>query len=197
MLNTPVDVAFYKPRGVTPPAGQPDHIVSVGLTYRDYPTLLSALHSLPHIRCHLYIGSAWVESEAGFRRESVPENVRIMPYVHPRVLREQCLDSRFMAIPIRQTTELTAGCTSAQIAQAVGRAVIATDIPGLRDYIEDRKTGLLVERANPAAMAAAISYLWDHPEEAEAMGSCGREAMETKFSLDAWAEGISRILYTA
>ncbi len=44
-------------------------------------------------------------------------------------------------------------------AAACGRALIATDVPGCRDVVLDRRTGLLVPPRNPVALAGAIETL--------------------------------------
>lgn len=49
-------------------------------------------------------------------------------------------------------------------AMAAGVPVIASDIPGYRDVIENRKTGLLVPPGNPHALAKAIVELLEAPK---------------------------------
>jgi glycosyltransferase involved in cell wall biosynthesis len=44
-------------------------------------------------------------------------------------------------------------------AMAAGVAVVATDVPGIRDVVKHDQTGLLVEVANPKALAMAITQL--------------------------------------
>lgn len=194
VLNTPVDTDFFRPRGSALPAAEPDHIESLGLSYRDYPTLIEAMRQLPHIPCHLRAGSAWVSGSAGYRRSAIPPNVSIKPYVHPRVLRDCYLQSRFIVVPLRSTTQWSAGCTSVQQAQAMGRAVIATALPGLSDYVRDRETGLLVEGGAPAALAAAIDELWRDPARAMAMGRRAQAWVQATFSLDKWLDDMTNLV---
>ena len=49
-------------------------------------------------------------------------------------------------------------------AMLVGRAVVASDVGGLRDLIEHRATGLMVPPGDPASLAAALDSLLDDPE---------------------------------
>ncbi|MGQ9889053.1 MAG: glycosyltransferase family 4 protein, partial [Aggregatilineales bacterium] len=133
-LRTPVDVDFYRPIDNVPLAAQ-DHIQSLGLSHRDYPTLLRAMRRLPDITCHLRVGSAWVSGRAGHENEALPPNVVLQPFVQPRELRACYARSRFIVVPIRNSTQWSAGCTSVQAAQAMGRAVIATAMPGLSEYL--------------------------------------------------------------
>ncbi len=65
-------------------------------------------------------------------------------------------------------------------AMAVGRAVIATDVPGCREAVRDGDNGLLVPARDPKALADAMIRLLDDPALAERMARRGREmAMET------------------
>src|SRR4029453_1034891 len=58
-------------------------------------------------------------------------------------------------------------------AMASWRAVIATKVPGHQDVVDDGKTGLLVPRDDPEAMAAAIGSLLDDRSRSERMGQAG------------------------
>jgi glycosyltransferase involved in cell wall biosynthesis len=57
---------------------------------------------------------------------------------------------------------------------AAGLPVIASDFPGFRAIIEENGCGLCVGSHDPSAIAEAIAWLLDHPEEAEAMGRRGQ-----------------------
>ncbi|MBI3313088.1 MAG: glycosyltransferase family 4 protein [Candidatus Omnitrophica bacterium] len=48
---------------------------------------------------------------------------------------------------------------------AAGKTVIATDIPGTREVVENGRNGLLVPLKNPARLAEALEHWLDHPEE--------------------------------
>lgn len=55
--------------------------------------------------------------------------------------------------------------------------VVASDLPPIRQYVEEIECGLLVPPENPQAFAEAIEYLLSHPEEAGRMGQNGRRAV--------------------
>lgn len=60
-------------------------------------------------------------------------------------------------------------------AMASGRAVIASDVGGLRDIVVPGRTGLLVPPNDVPALVSAMQTLVDDPELAMSMGRAGRE----------------------
>ncbi|MDR0673709.1 MAG: glycosyltransferase family 4 protein [Zoogloeaceae bacterium] len=68
-------------------------------------------------------------------------------------------------------------------AQACGRAVVTTDVPGCRDAITPNVTGLLVPPRDAAALAEAIGALLDDRERLQAMGKAGRALAEEAFDV--------------
>lgn len=69
-------------------------------------------------------------------------------------------------------------------AAACGRAVITTDHPGCRDAIEPNQTGILVPIKNAEALADAIQYLIENPENRAKMGKAGRKLAENVFDVN-------------
>lgn len=65
-----------------------------------------------------------------------------------------------------------------------GLPVIASDFPLWREIIDSNRCGLLVDPRDPRSIADAMQYLTSNPEEAEAMGRRGREAVARTYN---WA----------
>ncbi len=59
-------------------------------------------------------------------------------------------------------------------AMLVGRAVVASDVGGLRDVVQHGVTGLVVPPGDPGALAAALDNLLDDPRTRQRMGEAGR-----------------------
>lgn len=70
-------------------------------------------------------------------------------------------------------------------AGAAGKAVLASDVGGLRDIVLDGETGLLVGPGDDAALRAGLERLIGDPAERERMGAAARERVRTVFSPDA------------
>ena len=64
---------------------------------------------------------------------------------------------------------------------ALGKPVIASDIGGLPELVQEGRTGLLVEPGSAGALAEAINRLAAHPEEAAEMGRKARMRVEKEF----------------
>jgi len=64
---------------------------------------------------------------------------------------------------------------------AMGRALIATDVPGCRDVVEHNKNGLLVARADAASLADAMLRLTKEPQLIATFGAAARKLVEDRF----------------
>lgn len=66
-------------------------------------------------------------------------------------------------------------------AAAMGLPVVATDVRGCREVVDDGVTGLLVPVRSPEAIAAAVRSLARDPERRRAMGDAGRAKAASEF----------------
>jgi len=66
----------------------------------------------------------------------------------------------------------------------LGKPVVGSDAPGIREALVNNRTGLLVPPGQPAALAEAIGEVLSNPEMAVEMGQEGRKRAQRMFSLD-------------
>jgi len=78
-------------------------------------------------------------------------------------------------------------------ALSFARAVVATDVGGVREIIEDRKTGLLVEAGNAQKLARRVSELLMKPELMRQLGEAGREFVARQHSFTAQAQRLKEL----
>lgn len=69
--------------------------------------------------------------------------------------------------------------------------VIASDFPLWRSVVDSAGCGLLVDPQDPRAIASAIIWLLEHPDEAQAMGERGRAAVVMRYN---WEEESQKLL---
>lgn len=62
-------------------------------------------------------------------------------------------------------------------ARAAGCAIVATDVDGVRESLDDGRAGVLVPARDPAALAAAIDALLADPAKRAAQAAAGREGL--------------------
>lgn len=73
---------------------------------------------------------------------------------------------------------------------AAGLPVIASDFPLWREIVDGAGCGLLVDPQDPQAIAGAMQWILDNPEESEAMGQRGRAAVEERYNWEAESEKL-------
>jgi Glycosyl transferases group 1 len=145
-----------------------------GDSMRDYRPLLDAAGAIP-----APITIAASRSLAG-RLPDLPPNLAVGPVEHPEFVRRTASAS-VIVVPLRAEGTRSAGQQTYLNAMAMGKPVIATDAPGVRDYITHGVTGLIVPPSDPRALREAVCWVLD-PANAAGVRELGARARETVLS---------------
>lgn len=172
-----VDLARFRPRVST--AGGP--ILSLGVAKRDYPTLVGALRTLPGYQTDILVSSRYGDKYMGEVGQSLPPRVRLLDRVPNADLPNRYQQSRFVVIPLEQSTQSAAGASVALEAAASGKAVVATRTAGMPSFVIHDETGILVSPGDVTALGSAIQRLHEDPALAARMGAAGRKYVEMAF----------------
>jgi len=78
-------------------------------------------------------------------------------------------------------------------AMALGKPIVATNVGGIPEVIEDKETGILVSPNDPNILAEAIIYLLNNDSLAARMGERGKLTIRERFSLTRMVENIELI----
>ena len=78
-------------------------------------------------------------------------------------------------------------------AMALSRPVVASDVGGIPEMIENGVTGLLVEHDNPAALAAAIVRLLKDHAFADTIARAGHDLVHDRFCIELMVKAIEEI----
>jgi glycosyltransferase involved in cell wall biosynthesis len=180
--------------------------VSAGNESRDYDIIVQAFSELD---CTLKV---YCSSKSAPVMTSLPSNVKIQ-YNHKnplsldwkalswKELLSEYAKAFAIAIPLyipaaRIDTTPLYGLTSLLDAMAMGKPVIMTKHRQANIDIEKEKIGLWVELGDIQGWQQAVSYLVEHPEEAQEMGQRGRLLAEQKYNLENFSSQLAIALKT-
>ncbi|MGI4788616.1 MAG: glycosyltransferase family 4 protein [Janthinobacterium lividum] len=181
------DARFYRP--MSDVAVNANQICSAGLEWRDYPTLIEAVRSMPDLSVKLAAASPWSKHEDQTSGRELPPNVEARRYSYAE-LRDLYAASSFVVVPIRET-DFQAGVTTILEAMAMGKAVIATRTTGQTDVIVDGENGLCVAPGDVAGWQEAIRRLRGDPVLRAKLGMNARRWIEENATLELWAHRIA------
>jgi len=74
-----------------------------------------------------------------------------------------------------------------------GLPVVATEVGGVPELVENGVTGFLVPPRDPDALAEALQKLLNDPELRQRMGEAGREKALREFTLDRMLAGTQKV----
>ncbi|NJN43455.1 MAG: glycosyltransferase family 4 protein [Anaerolineae bacterium] len=180
-----VDHQFFRPMDEEPE----DYILAVGQEQRDYKTLQKALAGT-RIKLIIVASSHWSTYRLPIIGEKNTKIVKNIPY---HELRSLYAKARLVVIPLNNVY-YAAGANSILEAMAMGKLVIVTKTPGIKEYVVDGETGLFVNSLDPESLRGKILEVWDDKDTLTRIGSNARQAVEKQMNLPNYVEKISRIV---
>ncbi|MDQ2982467.1 MAG: glycosyltransferase family 4 protein [Actinomycetota bacterium] len=162
-------------------ARTPPELLSVGrFDYpKDFQTLLEALAGVEHPYRARIVGDGPERDalEATIARLGLEDRVELIG--ERRDVAELLAESDLFVLSSRSE-----GLPMSILeAMATGLPVIASDVGGVSEAVEDGVTGLLVPPSDPAALAAGLGALLADPAERRRLGEAGRARAEERFGL--------------
>ena len=161
--------------------------------HKGVDVILQALRLLPRDVCLVVIGRGprLLDLEGLARRLGVADRVRFCPTVADDELPTYLALADVFAFPSQNRLE-GFGLAVAE-AMASGVPVVISDVPGVREVIDDGQEGLLVEPLLAEDLARQIATLLDDPARARRMGLAGRRRAEDRYDLGKVAASLIRL----
>lgn len=180
-----------------PYAERPLRITYVGgiTRKRGVEEMLAAIDRLPAtLRAELVLGGlfhpAALEDEV--RQMPGSERTDIRGWLQREQVVEVLAETRVGIVTLHPTPKyLDSYPTKLFEYVSAGLPVIASDFPQWRRLVEEAQCGVLVDPLDPEAIAEAMQWMLEHPDEAAAMGARGREAVRDRYS---WEQEAPKLL---
>lgn len=172
-------VPFPASEEVEEAAHSEDYIYSAGDAHRDWPTLAEALISLPH---PVRIATRFDLSGLSGLGTHAP-HIALLGAQSPEAGRALASRAALVVLPMEDTL-LPSGPLVLLDAMAMGKAVVATDVNGTRDYVLDGLTAVLVPPRDARALALAIDGLMRDEGRRRQMGAHARADVRQRFTTD-------------
>lgn len=153
------------------------YILALGHSGRDYPTLLEAVQEtdLPMIMA--------IKERSDLGGVAVPPNVRVRYQTDQKETDALVTGASLVVVPLFERAH-SAGQSVLLRSMAQGKAIIVTDTEGIRDYVQDGETALLVPPGDSTVLRAAIVRLWADAAERKRMGENAARIQRQDFSFE-------------
>jgi glycosyltransferase involved in cell wall biosynthesis len=186
-LLVPIDATFFQP-SAQPGAG----ILAVGKDLaRDYATFADAIRDID-------APSTVVAHPRNLERVSLPPATTVSGWMPSTTLRSTYAGARCVVVPQHAPDyhygSEAGGLTALLEAMAMGKPVVATDRPVLRDYVDDEVEALLVPPSDPTAMREAIERVLSDDDLAAKLGRAARARVEREHTSDIFAARLAPVL---
>jgi Glycosyl transferases group 1 len=169
------------------PARADGSVFAGGNSLRDYGPLVEAA---PHVDAPVTLATTQVDGP-------LSPNVTAGPVSHERYM-QLFREASVIVVPLESRDDRTSGQQTYINAMALGKPVVVTDSPGVRDYVDDGRTGLVVPPGDAGALARAISWALDpaNASEVAELGARARTTARERFSGERYAARLLEVADT-
>jgi glycosyltransferase involved in cell wall biosynthesis len=179
LLPNGVDLELFSKRAHSQPSSGPRRILSVGRlsSEKNYDRLIVAARALGNVEIHL-VGS-------GREREALERQARRagVPLILYGTVPQNELPALHASADVFVLASRSEGHPKALLeAMASGIPCVGTNVPGIRDVLENERTGLLVEESADS-LARGIARVLETRELSESLSRAAREEVERAYDL--------------
>lgn len=166
---------------------KPDsYLYSVGLSYRDFPTLMAAARKCPN-------QFVLATTDAFLKGLTIPDNVTVYRNTFGNAAEELMKQSAAVIFPLERISS-PAGETTLVNAMFYGKPVITTKTIITQEYIQDGQNGFLVPYQNADAIVDAIHALFSDPDKADQIGRRARQSALENHTMEIYTKKIFDII---
>jgi glycosyltransferase involved in cell wall biosynthesis len=158
-----------------------------GNSLRDYPTLIESVRELDvPVRI---LTTVLGETE-------LPAHVRVEPIRSHDDFVDGLRSAAVVVTPLQPGLQRAAGLDTYLSAMALGKLVIVSESPGVRDYVEHGRTGVVVPAGDPAPLRDALAWALDETNAAEVAAIADRaaETARTRFTYETYVATLLRVV---
>ncbi|NND34450.1 MAG: glycosyltransferase [Saprospiraceae bacterium] len=148
----------------------------------------------PSKKLHLVISGDKTEMEEFYQLiEACPakESIEIFSRISYKELCQLYADALALLIPLRPTVQDEARFPH-KIGEylASGNPIVTTDFGEVKIYFRDMITALVANEYTPEAFSVKMKFVLDHPEDAQKIGSAGRQLAGKEFAYEKHGQSL-------
>lgn len=159
-------------------------VFSAGDSLRDYAPLVETARRIEGVPFTIASRTLAATDLGG-----VPGNLTIGPLTHQRVT-ELTAGADVVVVALQPREDRSSGQGTYLNAMALGKAVVVTEVAGVRDHVIDGETALVVPPHDAEAMERAVRTLLDDGEERRRIGEAARRDVLDRFGPDRYVENL-------
>ena len=164
-----------------------NYIFSGGSVFRDFGTLFEAIGDNKY-KLVIVCTKRVIETPSQFTNLTVKFDIPLNEF------NKLIANSRIVVVSLEENN-LSAGQTVILQAMTMGKAVIVTRTVATVDYVEDNKTGILVNPYDPIELRRAIDMLMRDKELRERLGTAAKEAVIRQYMPHHYTANVRQALH--